>query len=87
MGRILLILVLLSHVELAHGQTIEDQLRDLRTEVQRLRQELDDVKQQLRDRDEGLDETLAGLPYLARVSNSREFASVTPHCFPFPAGG
>ena len=46
MHRMLLLLILLQVPSLS-AQTIEDQMRELRAEVQRLRQELDAVKQEL----------------------------------------
>ena len=49
MHRILFLIVFLS-AHSAFGQTVEDQLREMRTEIQRLRQELDDVKQELKSR-------------------------------------
>jgi len=47
----LFLLVLLS-VRPLSAQTVEDQMRELRADVQRLRQELDEVKQELRARSE-----------------------------------
>ena len=44
MRRLLFLLMLLS-VQPLSAQTIDDQMRELRAEIQRLRQELDDVKQ------------------------------------------
>src|SRR6476619_5098164 len=50
--RRLLFLCLLFPIHAANAQTVDDQLREMRAEIQRLRQELDDVKQQLRSHDE-----------------------------------
>ena len=55
MPRTLFILFLVISSQPAHAQTVEDQLRELRTEVQRLRQELDEVKQELQNRDQSAD--------------------------------
>src|SRR5437016_3521582 len=54
MRRMLWLLLLLSVGPLS-AQTIEDQMRELRAEVQRLRQELDTVKQELRTHNDAIE--------------------------------
>src|ERR1051326_1051412 len=56
MPRLLFVLILLFSSQSLQAQSVEDQLRELRAEVQRLRQELDDVKQDLKNRDQSLDD-------------------------------
>ena len=56
MPRLLFVLILLFSSQSLQAQSVEDQLRELRAEVQRLRQELDDVKQELKNRDQALDD-------------------------------
>jgi hypothetical protein len=56
MPRALPLLILLLLSQPAHAQTVEDQLREMRAEIQRLRQELDDVKQELRGREQAQDD-------------------------------
>ena len=48
----MLFLVMLLWSQPVLAQTLEDQMRELRAEIQRLRQELDEVKQELRTRSE-----------------------------------
>jgi len=55
MRRILFILMLLGTESLS-AQTLEDQMRDMRAELQRLKQELDEVKQELRDRNPSIED-------------------------------
>jgi hypothetical protein len=56
MPRILSLLILLFTSERVYAQTVEEQLREMRAEIQRLRQELDDVKQQLQEKTPALEE-------------------------------
>jgi hypothetical protein len=54
--RQLLLLILFISSRSLEAQSVDDQLRDLRAEIQQLRQELDDVKQELRGRDQAVDQ-------------------------------
>lgn len=80
--KLLLILFLFSPS--LQAQTVEDQLRDMRAELQRLRQELDEVKQELRNRDLAVDE----LPLLqAQVQEQAQAKLETSSKFPMKIFG
>src|SRR5262245_39277434 len=83
MRRILLLILFISSQSL-QAQTVEDQLRDMRAELQRLRQELDEVKQELRSRDEAIDE----IPLLqAQVQEQAQTKLETTSKFPMKIFG
>src|SRR5262245_26830718 len=56
MRQILPVLFLLFPIQVAYSQTVDEQLREMRSEIQRLRQELDDVKHQLQERDQNFEQ-------------------------------
>src|SRR5262245_32946679 len=83
MRRILLLVLFLSSQSL-QAQSVEDQLREMRAEIQRLRQELDDVKQELRNRDQTIDE----IPLLqAQVQEQGQTKLETSSKFPMKIFG